>query len=296
MSGHHFLLLGGSGFIGSRIHSILLEKFSIRQVQNFVRKDLDLTKEQSVSFLKNIYTPETSLIICAGIKSQRAGDLNAFEHNIQIATRVGQALVEQPVKRIVFLSTLSVYGETRHLTGADEMTPTLPESFYGISKQVSEMILSKISADKKIPLTIVRPPLVFGPSDPIHPYGPSLFIQKLRQRKPIELWGDGSELREFVFVDDLARAMVSLAQSDHQGILNFVTGASLTFRNLIDLLQDIHGVKLQIVERSRTREKVDQSFSAENLRKTLPSLQLTPIYEALLRTYESDFLSFESHS
>ena len=137
-------------------------------------------------------------------------------------------------------------------------------------------------------LAIVRPPLVYGPGDVSRSYGPAGFIKTALEHKPIVLWGEGDELREFLFVDDLARILAGLVNSDYAGVLNAATGQSHNFLEIITVLKDVFGADLPVDQRPRSKRKIDNAFDNSRLRQVLPELTFTPLAAGIRRTIAAE--------
>ena len=145
---------------------------------------------------------------------------------------------------IIYLSSARVYGEdVAYLEKISEYTPVQPKTYYGISKYAAERVLEKICTDNGINLVILRPPLVYGKDDLSQGYGPTGFTYKVVNSEEIILWGDGSEFREFIYVDDIGNIVSRLVNSNYNGILNLVSGTSYTFKEIGSLLSGLVELK-----------------------------------------------------
>ena len=134
---------------------------------------------------------------------------------------------------------------------------------------------------------ILRPPLIYGKNDRSRGYGPTGFTYKAIESDEIILWGDGSEFREFVFVDDVSRVIHRLLNNNFSGILNIVSGRSYTFRKIVDLLIKISKSDINISLRQRSKEKVNHHYSNVLLKKVITDFQFTQLDDGLTKTYKS---------
>ena len=106
--------------------------------------------------------------------------------------------------RFLFVSSAEVYGEDLNDLLITEETQIAPTSYYGMAKYASELIIKKSLIDyPNTSYMILRPALVYGPGEEGSFYGPSGFMKAAVKNEEILLWGNGSELREFVYIDDL---------------------------------------------------------------------------------------------
>src|SRR5256885_1807933 len=126
----------------------------------------------------------------------------------------------RPFSQVVLLGHTGYIGR-RLAVAFGKAAPDIPV----VGRSVTELDLTKPATS----LLILRPALVYGPEEPGYYYGPSGFLQKARAGAPITLWGDGSELREFLFIDDVVDVTTRLLCGGACGVLNVVSGASYTY-------------------------------------------------------------------
>ncbi len=88
---------------------------------------------------------------------------------------------------------------------------------------------------------MLRPALVYGPHEPAYYYGPSGFLRNALTNAPITLWGDGQELREFLFVDDVVALTTRLTFGDATGVLNVASGTSYTYAQALAEIAQLTG-------------------------------------------------------
>ena len=136
--------------------------------------------------------------------------------------------------RFVFFSTGgAIYGE--RTSPATEDSPLRPLSFYGVHKLAAEgyVVLSGLSH------AILRPANVFGPGQRSDTEGGvvSIFLERLRAGEAIRINGDGQQLRDYVFIDDVVAAVLALASSDVQGAFNLGTGRTTSLLDLVETLE-----------------------------------------------------------
>jgi len=279
---HRVVILGHTGFIGSQIARTLPRLSPGIEIVGRSRAELDATSRESMRALGALMGPSTAVIFCSGIKKQLGDSLAIFSQNMRMAENVCELLHEHPARRVIFFSSAEVYGPDIHNTAITEETPARALSYYGIAKLASEGILQKmVAANPGTSLAVLRPPLIYGVGDVSKGYGPTGFAWAIAEDREITLWGDGSELREFVSVGDLARIAVELVFSQFQGVLNTVTGSPHTFRETLDLYASFAPRPLRISTRPRSKGKVDQGYDNSLLRKVLPDFAFTPLADGL---------------
>lgn len=266
MTTKKIIILGHSGFIGSNLERTLAKSAS-REVIGCSLPDIDLTSADDASRLIPFLVPENTLVLAAAVKRQFGDTLDAFRQNTVIVENVCRLLENHPVGRVIYMSSTAVYGEETHNTCISELTPVNPTSYYGINKYTSERLLKKACGDR-ISLVCLRPPLVYGPNDPGRTYGPSGFCAAAMEGAPITLWGDGEELREFIYIEDLCRVIEQLIGSDFDGELNVVSGVRYCFADVIGMLKEKIPA-LQVCSRPRSKQKADNAFDAARIKSLL---------------------------
>lgn len=273
------VILGHTGFIGKH-----LENFFEKKYPEVIGKDLpdfDLTKDSDS--LKDIFDAKTAVIMCSAIKKDYGDNIDNFSKNVSMVVNVCKILESNPVKSFVYFSSAAVYGEDIHNLQISEKTAINPTSYYGMAKYVSERLLWKVSKNN---LIIVRPPVIYGPGD--QPcYGPSGFVEAALNNETITLWGDGTEKREFIFIDDAVQLINKLILNNFKGVLNLASGKSFTFKEIIDIVSSLTSSKIKVNSRERTKNKVDNVFNNSALLKIFPGFTSTPLKDGIKKTIES---------
>jgi dTDP-L-rhamnose 4-epimerase len=203
-----------------------------------------------------------------------------------------------PDKRLVLASSRAVYGEGRYLcaecgdvyplprhqgvwdvdcptcgrhitpVGTDESSVLHPASVYALSKRMQEDLCLHASKVKGFPLTVLRYFNVYGSRQSLsNPYVGilSIFISRLLQGKPIEVYEDGGMKRDFVYVQDAVDATLL----DRVGTFNVGTGSPVTVLEVARLLTSKLGGSLEITGASRTGD-VRHCFSSPSSTSTTP--------------------------
>lgn len=231
---------------------------------------------------------ETTLIILAAIKRQMGDSIETFEANMKITANICRALAKSPVKRVVFVSSAAVYGEDVVHDAITEETHLYPRTFYGLAKYNAEWMLRKaIENGGAQSFCIIRPPTIYGPGDTSLSYGPPQFIDRAIKGEPITLWGDGSEIREFIFIEDAARIIAELAQSDFDGAVNLASGHSYSFIDVLDAVAAAAGVKLSVESRPRSKDKVDHNFNSTRLYSLLPHTSFLALEDGVRELFKA---------
>jgi UDP-glucose 4-epimerase len=281
------VIIGHTGFIGSR----LLQQIQLQNpdlpVTGLSLTGLDLTDQQSVAAISQYFTPATAVIMCAAIKRQLGDSPDIYLKNTAMMVNFTNLIAARPVRRIVYLSSAAVYGEDVENLAISETTPLNCRTYYGLSKMTSEWMLDKANATQPgLSVSFVRPATIYGPGDLGTAYGPSGFLTAALAGRPITLWGDGQELREFLYIDDIVRALSRLVFLDQRGPLNLVSGTSYSFASAIAAIGAALGRAPVVDSRPRSKDKVDNRFDNAKLLLALPGIEFTALDEGIRRMYE----------
>ncbi len=225
--------------------------------------ELDLTDRQAV-FKELIDTKPDSLVIAAakvgGIGANSSLPTNFLSINLQIQTNLLDAAHAAKIERVLFLGSSCIYPklasqpipETALLTGALEPT----NEFYAIAKIAGLKLVEGYRRQFGHHWITVMPTNLYGPRDNfdletahvlpalIH----RLHKAKIKGAENVEIWGDGTPLREFLHVNDLAQACLLLLQSYDESIaINIGSGQELSIKNLAHLVAKIVGFSGELV-------------------------------------------------
>ena len=163
------------------------------------------------------------------------------EHNVLVTQRLLEAARDRRVGRFVFASSSSVYGNQLRYPTRETDVPA-PHSPYGVTKLAAEQLCSLYGANWGVPTVSLRYFTVYGPRQ-----RPDMAIHRLCEavlgRATFPLYGDGSAVREFTFVDDIVSGNLAAANADIEPglVVNLAGGSEIRLRELIALVGDISG-------------------------------------------------------
>jgi nucleoside-diphosphate-sugar epimerase len=252
------LVTGGAGFIGShlverlvaeRAHVIVLDNLSTGIYEN-----LSAVYKQ-IQFINGSVTDMATCIqACAQVEIifHLAAFTSAprsiqephecFTTNILGTQTILEAARLCNVKRFLLASSAAVYGTKEGAcTETDHCKPTSP---YGYSKWIGELLLQQYAQCYTIETVVLRYFNVFGiRQDPNSPYAGVIahFREKMKHNRPLVLYGDGTQTRDFVSVETIVEANVQLAQKPIQqlkaGVYNIASGKTISLLTLIEQLR-----------------------------------------------------------
>jgi len=262
MKNKNILITGGAGFIGSHIADTLMDNNDILIVDNF-----------STGNLKNLKNPEHDnlQIVNADICNTNLDDftsgidyifhlaamasvplsvekpIKCNEVNVNATVKLLKSAADNGVEKIVFSSSSAVYGENKNMPLKETETP-MPTSPYAASKASCELYLKSFYESYGLNYTALRYFNVFGPKqDKNSQYAAVIpnFISAILEEKQAEIYGDGEQTRDFVYVGDIVKANISACKSSYNGIVNVASGEKLTINKLYEIVKDTLGSDLE---------------------------------------------------
>lgn len=239
------VILGAQGFVGRAISN----QFTANQlsVVDVTRADIDFCSASASSYLKRLFQPNDVVVIAAAKAPVKNN--NMLLDNIVMMQQICQALeVHADLAQVVYISSDAVYQDAMEPMNEDSFAA--PTSLHGVMHLAREqMLASVVAADK---LLCVRPTLIYGPGDPHNGYGPNQFYRLAEQGQPIKLFGDGEELRDHIFIGDVARLATLAIMKRSYGVINAVTGQVVSFADIADAVKKLLGRKVEIIHLPRS--------------------------------------------
>lgn len=284
------VLTGASGFIGGTILARLLRGGDRSQVICLSSSDPGQEKllarwpQIKVFPLREISSPQVlgaiegahAFIHCGWSTVPRTADADP-EKDLLENVYNGLPLIENAIRaridRFVFLSSGgTVYGTSGDVP-FNEDQPTKPVSAYGISKLTFEHYLRSYSGKSEMRAIILRPGNIYGRvNDPLRPQGViEHWMQHIIRDQPLHIWGSTGTIRDYVHVDDLVR--VVFAALEYQGqhdTFNVGSGAGTSLQQLLDLLTELSGRELQLIQNASSDAKASANIlKADRMRHEL---------------------------
>jgi len=283
------LVTGGSGFIGTHLRNYL--EAAGHEVSNYDLKEGDDIIEDK-KLLEKLKGMDTVYHLAAIINpAADVGDL--YQVNASSTFLAMKHANRRNVDKFAFTSSAAVYGNSG--TSLVPIKKLDPLSDYGWSKREAERGLNLFRPDL-IKSVIVRPFNVYGPGQmPDSPYSGviSKFINNALADEPLEIYGTGVQTRDFIFVEDLVRILVSLTeQSDETvGPINLGTGTPTSISELAEKIVELTNSKSQIHNTDVRlgdilHSKADMSATLDLLQKYEIEPPNTSLEQGLERTIE----------
>lgn len=222
-----------------------------------------------------------------GVRSSWGRSFEAYaSHNVFATQRVLEAALHAGVRRVVYASSSSVYGDTRQVPMGEEARE-LPHSPYGVTKLAAEHLARLYHRNYGLDTVSLRYFTVYGPRQ-----RPDMAIQRFltaaRDGTPIDMYGDGSQCRDFTYVTDTVEATARAAESGIAGtVYNVGGGNTVTLAGLIAAIETVTGRALAINRRESQQGDVAQT-QADTTRaaRDLGFVPSVPLSEGLQRHWQ----------
>lgn len=262
------LVTGAAGFIGSHLCEYLIEKgFQVVGIDNFMDYYPRSIKEANIADLrrdKNFKFVEANLLEVdfgkllngidvvfhqsaqAGVRASWGKTFKIYcDNNILATQMLLEACRESPVKKFVYASSSSVYGDTKDLPMRESSLPC-PVSPYGVSKLAAEHFCFLYYKNFGIPTISLRYFTVYGarqrPDMAFH-----RFLRWALENQTLKVYGDGEQSRDFTHVDDIVEANWLAFEKALPGeVFNIGGGSRITLNGVIEIIMEITGRELEV--------------------------------------------------
>ncbi|AFI84244.1 NAD-dependent epimerase/dehydratase family protein [Methylophaga nitratireducenticrescens] len=296
------LVLGGSGFIGSALVGGLLNqghqvRVFDRNIEAVRQQFPDINDVVQADFVDVMSLTEAMsgvdivfhLISTSVPATSNKNPVHDIESNLVNTVKLLELMRNADVKRIVYLSSGgTVYGTPKSLP-ITENHSTNPTCSYGIVKLAIEKYLLMYAELYQLDATILRPSNPYGPGQ-THK-GVQGFIgtciDKINDGQPITVWGDGSVVRDYVYIDDVVSACLATMKGQQRGPLNISSGVGYSLNQIINMIEKYKGEEVEVVYQSKRSFDIPEVILDNQLaKKSLGWVPQTPIERGLNLTLQ----------
>ncbi len=300
MTRKRVLVTGGAGFIGSALatefcadHDVVVldslasgDREKIPDGAAFIEGDIrdDATVAEAISDADLVFH-EAAMV---SVDSSVSRPTESQSVNVDGTLTILNAAREEDA-RVVLASSAAIYGHPESLP-IEESHPTKPTSPYGLNKLACDHYARLYQELYGVETVALRYFNAYGPGQTGGDYAGviSVFIEQALAGEDITVHGDGEQTRDFVFIDDIVRANEAAARTEHTGeAYNVGTGASVTIRELAEMIQESTDTDADIVHTEPREGDIDHSRAAvSNATETLDFEASVSLREGIERTVE----------
>jgi UDP-glucose 4-epimerase len=230
----------------------------LRDEPNFTLHELDLSVDALDGLLEGVHEVY-HLAAQAGVRGSFGDSFELYvRNNIQSTQRLLEQAVRNPVDAFVYASSSSVYGNAATYPTSED-TPRMPVSPYGMTKVSTEEIAGVYHRNHGVPTVGMRYFTAYGPRQrPDMAF--NRFIRKALAGEPIVILGDGRQVRDFTYVDDVINGTRAAASRGHAGsVYNIGGGTPVELRTVVDMLEQVLERKVLVEHRPAARGDVDKT-------------------------------------
>ncbi len=295
----NYLVTGCAGFIGSKVcerlgadgHTVLgvdnlntaydvrlkqwrlsrlgaLPGFSFRQLDVSDRNALEAIPQRPIDAVIN-------LAARAGVRQSLEDPWVYLTTNVTGTLNLLELCRARGIKKFVLASTSSVYGSGTPRPFREDASTDLPLSPYAASKKAAEVLSSTYHALYGLDVSVLRYFTVFGPAG-----RPDMslfrFVKWVAEREPVIVYGDGTQERDFTYVDDGAAGTVAALKPLGFEIINLGSDRPVVLREALQLVEELVGAKARVVHRPRIAADVQATWA--DITKARRLLGWTPRY------------------
>ena len=265
-----YFVTGCIGFIGSKVTELLLKdghtvvgvdnlndaydvrlkRWRLQQLEKefgFQFHELDICNQTALREVFNADTPDAviNLAARAGVRYSVENPWVYYETNVTGTLNLLELCRETEVKKFVLASTSSLYGANNPQPFREDANTSSPISPYAASKKGSETLCYTYHHLHGIDVTVFRFFTVYGPAGRPD-MSPFRFVQWISEGRPVVVYGDGGQSRDFTYVDDVACGTIAGLKPLGYEVINLGSDAPVVLMDMIHLVEELTGKKANI--------------------------------------------------
>jgi UDP-glucose 4-epimerase len=302
----NFLITGAAGFLGSALANQLAREGHVVRGLDDLSSGNDEILFDDVHFTRGDVSDRPKLwtllqdVDCVYHLAARVRVAESLLYpreyndvNVGGTVSLMEAMRDVGVRRVVFASSGAVYGDKQEQPLNEEFK-TLPRSPYAVSKLAAEYYVRTIGTLWGIETVSLRIFNAYGPGQPLPPSHPPVVPNWLHQAVrggSLVVHGDGKQTRDFVYIDDVVRALIAAATAPNvdRGVINVGSGNETRLRDLAQMMLDLVGSDAEIIYTPRNDPGVSRMSADLGIaKKSLAFETRTSLDDGLKRTLEED--------
>ena len=288
------LVTGGAGFIGKHLIKFLIEKGSeVTIFDNFFNSEKnsvaalvnigakiiegDITKLEDITNATEKHDIVIHLAAKISVEESIKNPSETFYINVDGTRNVLVACEKNHVKKLIVASSAAVYGESLSGIKLTEDSKTDPISPYGESKVMMEHEIREFITKHNMNCIILRFFNIYGVGQSLEYAGViTKFMKRIAMNKPLEIFGDGMQTRDFVSINDVINSIYGAIENGKNGTYNIASGKTITIKELAEFMISLSGKDLEIIYSDA--KKGDIRFSQANISLAKKELKYSPKY------------------
>ena len=302
----NYLFIGGGGFIGSSIINMFHKYESNIEIHILEPEgaSLDRVMHNRVhihyGYISDIYLIEDIIktenitkvihLVSTMVPGSNFEDYkNEFEKIIFPTIQLMQICSREKIQLVYFSSGGTVYGDRSTLEPFVEADPKEPISYYGLSKQMIENSILFEHRTSHLDHLVIRPSNAYGPGQNIHGRQGliAVSIGNILNGTPINIWGDGSAIRDYIYIDDLADAVFQILTSDvNNAIINIGSGKGYSVNKIIEIIKNVVEEPVRVVYTPLRKQDVSNMILNNTLLNNITDIHPTSIKDGIQKFYE----------
>ncbi|OBR89760.1 UDP-glucose 4-epimerase [Clostridium ragsdalei P11] len=296
------MVTGGTGFIGSHIVDLLIKNnYDVCVIDNLSHSEIENINPKAKFYKCDILDPTVYKIFEVEKPDIVVHEAAQISNDYSISNPIKDAsiniigtlnLLESAknvkAKKFIYASSAAVFGEPSYLP-IDENHSLNMISNYGVSKHTPEHYLNVYRKLYNIPYCVLRYSNVYGPRQLSSSGGGvvSIFCNKIIKNQPPYIYGDGKQIRDFVYVKDVARANLLAIKNTCEGIFNVCSGQKISINELFKIIASILNKKLQpIYTENKLGDLVISYMTYQKIFKKMGWKPIYDIFEGIKETLE----------
>ena len=297
------LLLGGAGFIGSHLatalslrgeHAVSVLEPTSASIDRIQHLPIHLYRGSlsDTELLESILVQEDIQAVIHLVSTLVPGcgytDFEKeFEQVVAPSIRLMELCSKHHVKLVYFSSGGTVYGERATLAHFTEKDALTPISHYGWSKQMMEESIRYMHRTQGLQYLILRPSNAYGPGQNLHGRQGLIAVAlgKALRKEAVSVWGDGIAVRDYIYIDDLVQATLSLLgkEAAFDKTFNAGSGVGYSVNDILRILKEVSGLEVSINYLPARQEDVSHVVLAIDRIREMIDFQPIGIQEGIRR-------------
>ena len=257
------LVTGAAGISGHSMVKRLLDEGSFVRATVYTKRKLNLPKHKNLEIIKADLNSHIKCLdmtrdmdvvfnfvaFIRGAEGQVENQVNLVRNNVVPTINMLDACVKSKVDKVGFIGSSTMYPDADYPVKEDEGFVGNPHpAYFGVAwmKRYAEIVCNHFNNITDTKFSIIRTTAMYGPHDNFNERGhviPQLIMKADSGMNPFEIWGDGTQVRDFTYVDDVMDALLLVTEKSNGRAYNVATGIPTTVTELVETITDIYGYK-----------------------------------------------------